>query len=77
MGHSGPIIIESAQQLGVPLPKMVLALAYGDQITNMLQPFWALPLLGITQIKAKDLLPYTLVMMLVGVVIFGLGLLLI
>ena len=73
----GPIIIESAQQLGVPLPKMVLALAYGDQITNMLQPFWALPLLGITQIKAKDLLPYTLVMMLVGVVIFGLGLLLI
>ena len=73
----GPIIIESAQQLGVPLPKMVLALAYGDQITNMLQPFWALPLLGITQIKARDLLPYTLVMMLVGVVIFGLGLLLI
>ena len=73
----GPIIIESAQQLGVPLPKMVLALAYGDQVTNMLQPFWALPLLGITQIKAKDLLPYTLIMMLVGVVIFGLGLLLI
>lgn len=73
----GPIIIESAQQLGVPLSKMVLALAYGDQVTNMLQPFWALPLLGITQIKAKDLLPYTLIMMLVGVVIFSLGLLLI
>ncbi len=73
----GPIIIESAQQLGVPLPKMVLALAYGDQITNMLQPFWALPLLGITQIKAKDLLPCTLIMMIVGAVIFILGLLVI
>jgi len=73
----GPVIVESAQQLGVPLPKMVLALAYGDQITNMLQPFWALPLLGITQIKAKDLLPYTLIMMLVGVLVFIGGLLLI
>ena len=27
--------------------------SYGDQITNMLQPFWALPLLGITGLKAK------------------------
>ena len=34
-----------------------MALAYGDQLTNMLQPFWALPLLGITQLEAKDILP--------------------
>ena len=72
----GPIIIESALKLGVPLPKAIMALAYGDQITNMLQPFWALPLLGITKLKAKDILPYTLLLMIVGVVIFLLGLLL-
>ena len=56
----GPIVIESALKLGVPLNKAIMALAYGDQITNMLQPFWALPLLGITKLKAKEILPYTL-----------------
>ena len=39
-------------------------MAYGDQLTNMMQPFWALPLIGITGLKAKDILPYTLIMML-------------
>ena len=71
----GPIIIDAATQLGVSLPKSILALAYGDQITNMLQPFWALPLLGITGLRAKDILPYTLVLMLIGTVIFISGLL--
>ncbi len=71
----GPIVIESALKLGVPLPKAIMALAYGDQITNMLQPFWALPLLGITKLKAKEILPYTLLLMVIGTVIFMLGLL--
>lgn len=72
----GPIIIESALSLGVPLPKAIMALAYGDQVTNMLQPFWALPLLGITKLKAKQILPYTLILMVVGSTIYILGLLL-
>ncbi len=70
----GPIVIESALKLGVPLPKAVMALAYGDQITNMLQPFWALPLLGITKLKAKEILPFTLILMLLGILIFLVGL---
>ena len=73
----GPIVIESALQLGVPLPKAIMALAYGDQITNMLQPFWALPLLGITKLKAKEILPYTLITMIVASVIYILALILI
>lgn len=72
----GPIVVESALQLGVPLPKAIMALAYGDQLTNMLQPFWALPLLGITQLKAKEILPYTLMVMLLGGIVFMAGLLL-
>ena len=72
----GPIVVESALKLGVPLPKAIMALAYGDQITNMLQPFWALPLLGITKLKAKEILPYTLILMVVGIFIYILGLLL-
>jgi len=71
----GPIIVESAMKIGVSIPKAIMSLAYGDQITNMLQPFWALPLLGITGLKAKEILPYTLILMLVGICIFIMGLL--
>ena len=71
----GPIIIETSLQLGLNISKNVMALAYGDQLTNMLQPFWALPLLGITGLKAKEILPYTLIIMLVGGIIFVSGLL--
>ncbi|MCB9223733.1 MAG: short-chain fatty acid transporter [Crocinitomicaceae bacterium] len=72
----GPIIIASAQELGVSYPKAIMALAYGDQLTNMIQPFWALPLLGITGLKAKDILPYTLLQFLAGTFIFLAGLIL-
>jgi len=72
----GPIIVQAAYDLGISLPKSIMALAYGDQLTNMLQPFWALPLLGITGLKAKEILPYTLFLMLIGTVIYLLGLLL-
>lgn len=71
----GPIVVEAAQALNIPIPKIVMALSYGDQITNMLQPFWALPLLGITQLKAKDILPYSLFALLLGSLIFIGGLL--
>lgn len=73
----GPLVLQSAAQLNVPLPKAIMALAYGDQITNMLQPFWALPLLGITKLKAKEILPYTLIFMGIGAFIFIIGLLLV
>jgi short-chain fatty acids transporter len=68
----GPVITEAAQQLGVPVSKVIMALAYGDEWTNMLQPFWALPLLGITGLKAKDIVPYTFVLFVAGGIIFTL-----
>ena len=66
----GPVIIDAAINLGVPIQKVIMALAYGDQLTNMLQPFWALPLLAITGLKAKDILPFSLIVMIVGGLIF-------
>ena len=72
----GPIVTEAAQNLGASIPKTIMALSYGDQLTNMLQPFWALPLLGITKLKAKDILPYSFLIMLVGMTIFLISLLL-
>lgn len=71
----GPILVDAAQQLGYPVSKTVMSLAYGDQLTNMLQPFWALPLLSITGLKARDILPYSILFMLVGGLIYLLALL--
>lgn len=67
----GPLVIDAALQLGVPLPKAVMALAYGDQLTNMLQPFWALPLLAITGAKAGEIFRYTALLFLAGLLIFA------
>ena len=67
----GPIVLQAAIDLNVSISKTIMALAYGDQLTNMLQPFWALPLLGITQLKAKEIIPYTILIMCIGIMIFS------
>src|SRR5690606_18391789 len=56
----GAIVSQAASDLGLSVPRAVMALSYGDEWTNMLQPFWALALLGITKLAAKDILGYTL-----------------
>lgn len=71
----GPIILQSSAMLPIDLSKTILAMAYGDQLTNMLQPFWALPLLGITGLKARQILPYTLILFVLGFLIFSTALL--
>lgn len=72
----GPIAMQSAIAAGIDPAKMVMAVAYGDQLTNMLQPFWALPLLAITKVEARDIVGYTAVAMLAGGIWIALGLLL-
>ncbi|NND88294.1 MAG: TIGR00366 family protein, partial [Flavobacteriaceae bacterium] len=39
--------------------------------------FWALPLLGITKLKAREILPYTIMLMLIGCLVYLIGLFLI
>ena len=50
---------------------MVVAMAYGDQLTNMLQPFWALPLIGITGLTASQIFKYSWRLMIIGTTIFA------
>ena len=62
-GVQGLIALEAAHEAGIAPGKMIMAVAYGDQLTNMLQPFWALPLLGITGARARDIVGYTAIAM--------------
>ncbi|MBR9765141.1 MAG: short-chain fatty acid transporter [Rhodobacteraceae bacterium] len=54
----GPIVIEAAQGLGASLPKAIVAFAWGDAWTNLLQPFWALPALAIAGLGARDIMGF-------------------
>ncbi len=60
----GPSVVEAAQQLGVPVGQATIAYAVGDAHTNLLNPFWALPLLAITGLKARELFGYAVAMLL-------------
>jgi short-chain fatty acids transporter len=54
----GPINIPAGIALGVDPAKVAMSIAYGDQWTNMIQPFWALPLLGIAKLGVRDIMGY-------------------
>jgi len=71
----GPINIPAGMALGVDPAKVVMGIAYGDQWTNMIQPFWALPLLGIAKLGVRDIMGYCVVTLLYTGVIISLGLL--
>lgn len=62
-GVQGSIVLTAAQQLNISPGAAVMTVAYGDQWTNMLQPFWALALLEITGLRARDILGYTILLL--------------
>ena len=49
----GPIMMPAGQALGIDAGRTAMAVAWGDQWTNMIQPFWALPALGIAKLSAR------------------------
>lgn len=69
----GPVLVEAGQALGVPVNKIALAIAWGDGWTNMLQPFWLLPLLAMARLKLKDVMGYCVIYCLGGGVVLSLA----
>ena len=68
----GPVMIPAGVQLGVNPTVTAMAIAWGDAWTNMIQPFWALPLLGIAGLDARAIMGYCLMVLAVsGVIIMG------
>ncbi len=59
----GPMLL-AAQELGVPFGQTIASYAVGDAHTNLLNPFWAIPLLAITGLRARDMFGYGITMML-------------
>jgi len=68
----GPIMMQAALDMGANIPRVAMGVTYGDNWTNMIQPFWALPLLAIANLKAKDIMGYLVSVLIVsGIIIAG------
>lgn len=66
----GPILLAAGAKLGVPAGDTIIAFSWGDAWTNLIQPFWALPLLALTGVRAQDVLKLTApLLLLTGAVI--------
>lgn len=70
----GPVMLKAAQALGVPFGKVTMAVAYGNMLGNMVQPFWSLPLLGLMGLRARDIMGYCLVLFVVCLPVLALAL---
>jgi short-chain fatty acids transporter len=78
-GHwavQAPIVLPAAEKLGVAPAVVAMAVALGEQTANMVQPFWALPVLAIAGLGVRDIMGYCLVTLALSLVAYGAALLL-
>lgn len=68
-----PIVMPAGNALGVSPAVSAMAIAWGDAWTNILQPFWALPALGIAGLGARDIMGYCAIVLIVTGIIIGCG----
>ena len=68
-----PIVMPAGNALGVSPAVSAMAIAWGDAWTNMLQPFWALPALGIAGLGARDIMGFCAIVLIVTGIIIGCG----
>jgi short-chain fatty acids transporter len=71
-----PYLVRAAGELGVSVRDTMMAYAYGDMSTNLIQPFWAIPLLGVARLEFRDILGYEVLALasyasLVGILLFA------
>ena len=78
-GHwavQGPFTIPAAVALNASIPATTMAVAMGEEVANMLQPFWALPVVAIAGIGIQRVMGFTVLTFAVSIIIYGGALLL-
>jgi short-chain fatty acids transporter len=73
-GHwavQGPFMVPAAVSLQVDPAFTAMATAMGEQTANMIQPFWALPVLAIAGLGIKDIMGYCVMALFLGLILYG------
>ena len=53
---TAPYLIPAGDALGVEASKIVVAYAWGDMMTDMIQPFWAIAMLAIVKLEFREIM---------------------
>jgi short-chain fatty acids transporter len=78
-GHwavQGPFAIPAARDLHASLAATTMSVAMGESVANMLQPFWALPILAIAGIPMRRVMGFMVITFVISFIVFGASLLL-
>jgi short-chain fatty acids transporter len=54
-----PYLVPAGEILDVSVVTVLLSYAYGDSTTNLIQPFFAIPILAVTRLRFGDVVGYT------------------
>ncbi|MBC7541648.1 MAG: TIGR00366 family protein, partial [Candidatus Sericytochromatia bacterium] len=60
-----PHVLQAAPKMGAIVPSTGLAGAWRDMLTDIVQPFWAIPLLGLAKLQFRDIMGYALLFLVV------------
>jgi short-chain fatty acids transporter len=77
-GHwavQGPFVLLAAKELHASLAGTTMAVAMGESVANMIQPFFALPLLAIAGIPMRRMMGFMVITFLIAMTAFGFSLL--
>lgn len=78
-GHwavQGPFVVPAAVALHASVPATTMAVAMGEQVSNMMQPFWAAPVVAMAGVGVQRVLGFTVITFALGAVVYGAALLL-
>jgi len=66
---TAPYLLPAAKELGVPAYKTVVAYAWGDMMTDMIQPFWAIAMLAVAKLQFREIMGWLLLVFFVYFII--------
>ncbi len=76
-GHwavQGPFVLPAALSLHASVPRTAMGVAMAENVSNMLQPFWAVPVVAIAGIRIQRVMGYTAITFVVSLVIYAVAL---
>jgi short-chain fatty acids transporter len=57
---TAPYLLPAAKELGVAAHKTVVTYAWGDMLTDMIQPFWAIAMLAVAKLEFREIMGWLL-----------------
>ena len=73
-GHwavQGPFVLPAALSLHAPVARTAMGVAMAENVSNMLQPFWAVPVVAIAGIRIQRVMGYTAITFVVSLIIYA------